>query len=118
MDDDFNTAIAIASLNDLGTYIHKLANQQLDGSEVSPWVLERAKTAINDLIINVFGLTDDTASGGDDKAINGLMDLVLQLRANARTNKDWGTSDQIRDALNAAGIVVKDGKEGSTWSIA
>jgi cysteinyl-tRNA synthetase len=117
MDDDFNTAIAIASVNDLGTYIHKLANQQLDGSEVSPWVLERAKAAINDLIINVFGLTDDTASGGDDKAINGLMDLVLQLRANARTNKDWGTSDQIRDALNAAGIVVKDGKEGSTWSI-
>jgi cysteinyl-tRNA synthetase len=116
MDDDFNTAMAIAAVNDLSGHINKLANQQIDASEVSPWVLERAKTAISDLIAHVFGLLDDTGSAGDDNTLNGLMDLILQLRANARANKDWGTSDQIRDALNAAGIVVKDGKEGTNWS--
>jgi cysteinyl-tRNA synthetase len=40
----------------------------------------------------------------------------LEMRTAARTNKDWGTSDKIRDGLVAAGIIVKDGKEGTTWS--
>ncbi len=116
MDDDFNTAVAIAGIYDLSGHINKLANKQILDNEVSPWVLERAKTAINTLIIDIMGLLDDTASAnGDDTTINGLMELVLQLRTNARTSKDWGTSDQIRDALNNAGIVVKDGKEGTTW---
>jgi cysteinyl-tRNA synthetase len=44
------------------------------------------------------------------------MDLVLNLRSQAREQKDWSTSDKIRDGLAAAGIVVKDGKEGTTWS--
>jgi cysteinyl-tRNA synthetase len=44
------------------------------------------------------------------------MDLVLELRQEAREKKDWSTSDKIRDGLAAAGIVVKDGKEGTTWN--
>ena len=45
------------------------------------------------------------------------MQLILDIRQDARTNKDWGTSDKIRDALKAAGIVVKDGKDGAEWSL-
>jgi len=45
-----------------------------------------------------------------------VMDLVLDLRQQARSNKDWTTSDQIRDGLAKAGIVVKDGKDGTSWS--
>lgn len=116
MDDDFNTAIAIAALNELGGYVHKLVNQQLEFSEVSPWVIERAKTAVDDILKNIFGLLDDAASGGDSGTLDGLMDLILDLRATARANKDWTSSDKIRDGLNAAGVTVKDGKEGSTWS--
>lgn len=115
MDDDFNTAIAIASVNELGSYIHKLVNQQLPFSEVSPWVIERAKAAVNDLIINVFALMDDTETGGDSSTLEGLMALILDLRSVARTNKDWTSSDKIRDGLSAVGITVKDGKEGTTW---
>jgi cysteinyl-tRNA synthetase len=117
MNDDFNTAIAIAALNDLSSYINKLANQQLAPSEISPWVLERAKVAVNDLIANVFGLLDDTSGGGkEDNTIEGLMNLILELRASARANKDWPTSDKIRDALTEIGVTVKDGKEGASWS--
>lgn len=116
MDDDFNTAMAIASINELSTFINKLANQQLDPSEVSPWVLERAKSAVNDLIGNVFGLFDDTGSGEGDGTLEGLMQLILEMRASARANKDWAMSDKIRDTLTEAGIAVKDGKEGTTWS--
>jgi len=46
------------------------------------------------------------------------MDLVLEIRQSSRANKDWGTSDKIRDALLKLEITVKDGKEGSTWEIA
>jgi cysteinyl-tRNA synthetase len=117
MNDDFNTAIALAALNDLSSYINKLANQQLAPSEISPWVLERAKVAVNDLIANVFGLLDDTSGGGkEDNTIEGLMNLILELRASARANKDWPTSDKIRDALTEIGVTVKDGKEGASWS--
>lgn len=116
MDDDFNTAIAIAALNDLSSYINKLANKQVAASEVSPWVLERAKSAVHDLIAHVFGLTDDTATGSDDNTLEGLMSLILDFRATARSNKDWTASDKIRDALTTAGIAVKDGKEGTTWN--
>ena len=44
------------------------------------------------------------------------MALILDIRANARTQKDWGTSDKIRDGLAAVGISVKDGKEGTSWA--
>ncbi|TNE68563.1 MAG: cysteine--tRNA ligase [Bacteroidetes bacterium] len=115
MDDDFNTAIALATLNELGSYVHKLANQQLDHTEVAPWVLERLKTIFNAFIFDIFGLNDE-ADGGDDGTVDGLMQLILDIRAAARAQKDWGTSDKIRDGLAAVGIAVKDGKEGTNWT--
>jgi cysteinyl-tRNA synthetase len=45
------------------------------------------------------------------------MDLVLDLRAQARAEKNWGMSDKLRDALSDAGIVVKDGKDGVEWTV-
>ena len=57
----------------------------------------------------------ETAESG--QALEATMALVLEMRKNARENKDWTTSDLIRDQLAAAGIVVKDGKDGATWSV-
>lgn len=115
MDDDFNTAIALAALNELGSYVHKLANQQLPAGSVAPWVLERVKAAFNTFILDILGLKDDTA-GSDTGTVDGLMELILDIRMQARSQKDWPTSDKIRDALATVGIAVKDGKEGVTWS--
>lgn len=114
MDDDFNTAVAIAALNEIGSYVNKLANKQMDSSEVSPWVLERLKTVFNAFIFDIFGLREESAA--DNGPIEQLMSLILDIRANARQQKDWGTSDKIRDALTEAGIQVKDGKEGVSWT--
>jgi cysteinyl-tRNA synthetase len=58
MDDDFNTAIAIASLNELGSFVHKLTNKQLAANEVSPWVIERLKTVFSTFLFDIFGLKD------------------------------------------------------------
>ena len=51
------------------------------------------------------------------ESLDGVMQLVLDLRQQARANKDWTTSDKIRDALAKENILVKDGKEGSSWSL-
>ena len=115
MDDDFNTAIAIASLNEIGSYVHKIANQQLPADAIAPWVLEKMKSTFETFIFNIFGLKDDSAESGDDGTIDGLMSLILDIRNHARTQKDWTTSDKIRDTLSELGIQVKDGKEGVSW---
>jgi cysteinyl-tRNA synthetase len=115
MDDDFNTAVALAALNEIGSYFHKIANKQLDAKEVAPWVLERLKTVYHNFIFDIFGLKEE-AEGGSDGTVDGLMSLILDIRANARAQKDFGTSDKIRDALAEVGIAVKDGKEGVSWA--
>ena len=59
------------------------------------------------------------ANGGNDReeAFGKVVDMVLQLRAKAKADKDWATSDQIRDELSAAGFEVKDTKDGVTWKL-
>jgi cysteinyl-tRNA synthetase len=79
--------------------------------------LEQLKTLFNEYIFDVFGLKDELAGSGngDGEILDGLMQLIIELRAQARANKDWATSDQIRDALKELEIQLKDGKEGTEW---
>lgn len=114
MDDDFNTAIALACLSELGGYVNKIANKQLESGDVAPWVIERLKSAYHTFVFDIFGLKDDELKE-DTGTVEGLMNLILDLRANARAQKDWTASDKIRDSLAEVGIQVKDGKEGVNW---
>jgi cysteinyl-tRNA synthetase len=68
-------------------------------------------------IFEELGLLDETRQGAGSEVIEGLMELILDIRKQARDNKDWSTSDQIRDRLKAAGIEIKDTKEGIEWSM-
>ncbi len=115
MDDDFNTAVALASLNELGGYINKLTNKQLETSAVSAATIQILRETFDIFIFKIFGLQEE-ATGGDDATVDGLMDLILDMRTQARTQKDWTASDKIRDGLASVGIQVKDSKEGVTWS--
>jgi cysteinyl-tRNA synthetase len=63
----------------------------------------------------VMGL--DMIDSGGGNQLDAAMDIVLELRKNAREQKDWGTSDLIRDKLKEAGITVKDSAEGSSWTV-
>ncbi len=67
-------------------------------------------------MFEVFGLYDDSDAQDDDGTLDGLMQLIIDIRADARTRKDWGTSDKIRDVLKALNLQLKDGKEGTGWS--
>jgi cysteinyl-tRNA synthetase len=115
MDDDFNTAMVIAALNEMGSYVHKIANKQLPADALSPWVLDKMKADFTTFLFDILGLLDDTSSAGDSGEVDGLMNLILEMRAQARAQKDWAASDKIRDTLAEIGIQVKDGKEGVTW---
>jgi cysteinyl-tRNA synthetase len=79
--------------------------------------LEQLKKVMQTFIFEVLGLLDETRQGAGSEVIEGLMALILDIRKTARENRDWGTSDQIRDRLKAAGIEIKDTKEGMEWSI-
>lgn len=115
MDDDFNTPKAISRLFELVTKINSYQQAALDVNAVSIEVLGRLKKEYIEFLEEVLGLPVENTGAGNN-VTEGLMQLILELRQNARENKDWGTSDKIRDGLNELDIVIKDGKEGSNWS--
>jgi cysteinyl-tRNA synthetase len=118
MDDDFNAPKALARMFELVPKINGLANGQIPAGSVDQATIEKLKDTFKTFIFDVFGLQPVNASAGqDDNKLDGVMELVLELRQGARERKDWDTADKIRDTLSALEIQVKDGKEGTTWSL-
>ncbi|NJB86992.1 cysteinyl-tRNA synthetase [Lewinella marina] len=118
MDDDFNTPKAVARIFELVTRINALKGGQLSLDEVSADTLASFKERLGTLLFDVLGLRDEAAgAGAEQEALDKVMQIVLDLRQQARADKDWALSDKLRDALSAAGITVKDGKDGASWSI-
>ncbi len=119
MDDDFNTPKALSRLFTLVNKINSFKSGHLDIHSISEETLERMKKLFHDFIFVIFGLLDETqtSSSGSGDTLNGLMDLILDIRKESRVKKDWTTSDLIRDKLKELSIQVKDGKEGTTWMV-
>ena len=113
MDDDFNTPILIAHLFD-GV---RIINSVKDGKESLNSVdLEKLKNIFNTFVTDILGFISSKESGGNNLT-NEVMDLVLQLRTNAKKSKDFETADLIREELDKAGIQIKDSREGSSWEV-
>ena len=112
LNDDFNTPIALAQLFEMVRNIN-LIN---DGKESisADDKLALVKLA-NEIVFDVLGLKDEKYT--DDNKIDGLMQLILQQRSDAKVRKDYAASDAIRDHLKSIGIEVKDGKDGATYSV-
>jgi cysteinyl-tRNA synthetase len=116
MNDDFSTPRAIASLFELVSIVNKMKDGHLMPDEISQKALIELKAGFEDYLFKIFGLKDDHSEGSDsDMVVSGLMNLILDLRQEARVSKNWGTSDKIRDTLAALDIQVKDSKDGSSW---
>jgi cysteinyl-tRNA synthetase len=116
MSDDFNTPKAIARLFELVNYINKFKDGHEKLSDLGKSSFERLKETMNAFVFDILGLVNTDASGADDDILDGLMQLIISLRQKAREEKNWATSDQIRDGLDELGIQLKDGKEGTSWS--
>jgi len=112
MNDDFNSPIVIANLFEAV----RIINSAKDGKvQLSANDIESLKSLFDVYYTEILGLTDE-ADSNNSELIDGLMQMILDIRQQAKTNKDYATSDQIRDALTALNITVKDGKDGANWN--
>ena len=114
MNDDFNSPILIANLFEAVKYI----NQVKEGSQtLNSEDLVLLKETMHAFTFDVLGLKNVTiANTGTDK-LSAAVDILIRLRQEARANKDFALSDKIRDELAEAGIQLKDGKEGTSFSL-
>ena len=118
LNDDFNTPKALARLFELVPIINNHRDNKPEFQKITTDTLNQLKICFKDVLFTIMGLREKNAnSNGSGDVLEGVMELVLDLRQQARTTKDWNTADKIRDHLAAHNIVVKDGKEGSTWTI-
>ena len=114
MNDDFNTPILIAQLFEGVKYINLLN----DGKEtLNAADLQSFSKAMNAFIFDVLGLEDEKVSDSSTDKLEGTVNMLIEMRKQARDNKNFALSDQIRDQLIALGIQLKDGKEGTTFSV-
>lgn len=115
--DDLNTPIAIANLSEAVKLINMAKDKKAALSEGDKKALQKL---FDDVVLGVLGLIDEDAQGGSgkaEKALEGVMEIVLEDRKKAREAKNWAESDRLRDLLKASGITVKDTKDGATWTL-
>lgn len=114
MNDDFNTPVLISHLFDAVRIVNSAKDKKINLNATD---LEGLKNIYKHFVIDVMGLKAEEESGKSNEALEKVMQLVLDLRAKVKANKDFATSDKIRNKLTEAGIQVKDGKDGASWSI-
>lgn len=114
MNDDFNTPMLVAHLFE-GV---RVINSAIDKTEtLTDKDIEDLKALMNTFVFEVLGLLDEAEAGAGSEVIDGLMSLILDIRKSSRENKDWTTSDLIRDQLQKVGVKVKDTKDGAEWRL-
>ncbi len=122
MDDDFNTAIAIATLFDFVRVVNKFIDQHaLEAKKPAAELasLDAMMLVLRELTgtLGLFLEEPQAQAGGADEALVGkLMELIIEIRANARKTKDFATADLVRNKLTEAGIVLEDRPDGTGWS--
>ena len=110
MNDDFNSPVLIAELFEA---VH-LINSIYDGKTASTAAdIKALKKLMDDFVIGVLGLKEESNQSDD---MGKLLDFIINMRSEAKVNKDYATSDKIRIGLNSIGIQLKDNKEGTTWN--
>lgn len=114
LDDDMNIPRALAVLHEQTRAGNAALAAGADASEYANAVWAMANVLG---LISLMNLDGSGASGAEHQALDALIHTILEQRASARAEKDWATADRMRDVLAAAGITVKDGAQGSTWSL-
>lgn len=116
MNDDLNTAMVIASLFELSSIANSIHDKKIPVNALKPETLVELKKHFNLFITDILGLAEEGPAGGNNGVTDKLVELVLEFRKKAKEEKDYATSDQIRDALAAMKIQVKDSKDGAEWT--
>lgn len=116
LDDDFNTAKCLASISHLVTLINGFVARIRSIDEISHSTLNKLKSDMKVLVEDILGL--NFIDRNDDNKLGGVLQLLIDIRKDAKSRKDYVTSDKIRNELATLGIQLKDEKDGSvSWSI-
>ncbi len=112
--DDMNTPIALSHIFDAVRIVNSTKEGQisLNGEDKA-----RLDHLFNVVLPEVLGIVDERTESGNETLISGLMEMVLEMRKTAKSNKDFTTSDKIRDSLKELGVQIKDTKDGAEWSL-
>ena len=113
MNDDFNSPVVIANLFE-GVRIVNSANAGTES--ICETDLAHLKNLFYDFVFDILGLKSEK-SGSDSSLVDEVMQVVLSLRNEAKSKKDFATSDKIRDELQKFNITIKDTKEGAVWNV-
>ena len=112
MNDDFNTTILIAQLFEAVRVINLINDKK---ETLTATDLETFSTTVISFTFDVLGLLSKKESGQNTDKLDSVLEMLIQMRNEARANKNWALSDEIRDKLAALGIQLKDGKEGTSF---
>ena len=113
--DDLNTPVALSHIFDAVRIINSVKAGQM---QISSEDLALLVKLFDEVLGGILGIVDESAQGSKSATVlEGLMDIVLKERQEAKAAKNWAKSDEIRDQLKALGITIKDGKEGTEWSL-
>lgn len=115
MDDDMNTPIVISHLFDASKIINGASAGEI---KLSKEDIAHLRELFDIFFMELLGMNiADDSAGNSSKAYEGAMDLLMEIRKNAKAQKDWATSDLIRDKLSELGFDIKDTKNGVEWSV-
>ena len=116
MNDDLQTPTVISNLFEACHVVNSLLDHK---AQISADDLKELSATMQLFAFDLLGLSDERGVNNDarEQAYGKVVDMVLELRAKAKADKDWATSDKIRDALSEAGFEVKDTKDGVTWKL-
>lgn len=119
MEDDFNTAKVLANMFEIVPIINGLKGGQIKPDEIAQETLDRLLKNLKLWIEDILGLKSPLQeAGANSDKLEAVLKVLVDIRRQARTKKDWATSDEIRNQLAAAGILLKDEKDGSvSWLI-
>ena len=112
LDDDLNSPVLLSHLFEGVKYI----NSVKEGTEIiSSTDLEALKDLFTTFVFDILGLKDESSGRVDEKLTGDLINMILDMRQDAKNRKDWAASDKIREELNKLGIIIKDRKDGADW---
>ncbi|MCP4552441.1 MAG: cysteine--tRNA ligase [Bacteroidetes bacterium] len=114
LNDDFNSPILIAHLFEAVKWINSVNDGKAGLLKAD---IDLLKELFNDLIFEILGLKPEEEAAGSDELFDGVMNTILEIRKDAKINKDWALADKIRDKLSGLNINIKDTKDGVSWEV-
>lgn len=114
LNDDLNSPILIAHLFEIVRIVNSVKDGKLSIDEENKNILT---DTLKIFVLDILGLEDSDTAQGNNSAYKGAVDLLLEIRQQAKNNKDWASSDLIRDRLQDLGFSIKDTKDGAEWNL-